>query len=52
MILRRLIAGALVVLGVALMLLAPDTWGGRLLLGAGIAVELVGLMLEKKEPRP
>lgn len=49
---RRLVAGGLILLGVALMVAAPNTWSGFVMLGAGIVVELVGLVLEKKESRP
>jgi len=44
---RRFLAGGLVVLGALLMLLAPNTWVGGLVMGAGILVELLGITLER-----
>ena len=46
---RTLLAGALVILGVVLTMLAPDTLSGLVVLGLGIGVELAGLGLEKKK---
>lgn len=45
---RRLLAGFLVVLGGALMFLAPEMWGGVALLVLGVAIELAGIALEHK----
>lgn len=45
---RRAGAIIMVVLGAALMLLAPEVWQGALLLALGVALELVGISLEHK----
>ena len=45
---RRVIAVIMVVLGALLMLLAPEAWPGALLLILGVAVELLGIALERK----
>jgi hypothetical protein len=45
---RRAIAVAMVVLGAALMLLAPEAWPGALLLVVGVVLELLGIALEHK----
>ncbi len=45
---RRILAGGLVVGGALLMFLAPDSRGGLGLLVAGIAIELIGIVLEHK----
>jgi len=45
---RRVIAVIMVVLGALLMLLAPEAWPGALLLVLGVAVELLGIALERK----
>ena len=48
---RRLIGAVLIVLGVALMLLAPESVGGLVVLGLAIALEFVGLALERRGDR-
>jgi len=45
---RRAGAMIMVVLGAALMLLAPEAWPGALLLILGVILELVGIALEHK----
>ncbi len=47
---RRIGAIVLMVLGGVLMFLAPDeeTWIGKVLLGLGVAIELLGIALERK----
>lgn len=45
---RRASAVTMVVVGIALMLLAPEIWPGALLFGLGVALELVGIALEHK----
>lgn len=45
---RRTGALVMVVLGAILMLLAPEVWPGALLLALGIALELVGITLERR----
>lgn len=42
---RRSSAVALIILGAVLILLAPETWPGALLLALGVMVELVGTSL-------
>ena len=46
---RRIIGGVLIALGVALMLLAPDSPGGWIALGVAIVLEAVGLALERRD---
>ncbi len=49
---RRIVAGVLVVLGGVLMWLAPDASTlGLIVLLLGIAIEIVGIYLEHKDPR-
>ncbi|MCP5150193.1 MAG: hypothetical protein H6983_10445 [Ectothiorhodospiraceae bacterium] len=50
---RRVLAGVLVVLGVAMMVMAPASAGGSPALGvvlllAGVLVEAIGLVLEHR----
>lgn len=45
---RRVLAMFLVLLGGALMYLAPEVWGGLLVLALGVVVELVGIALERR----
>ena len=45
---RKVIAGFLIVLGVILMVLAPETLSGLILVVLGICIEVVGIALEKK----
>jgi hypothetical protein len=45
---RRVGAIGLVALGAVLMFLAPEVWQGALLLALGIALEVVGITLERK----
>jgi hypothetical protein len=45
---RRSLALFLVVLGGVMMFLAPEVWGGLAVLALGVAVELVGIALERK----
>jgi uncharacterized membrane protein YccC len=45
---RRRLGAGLVVLGVVLMLLAPESIGGLVVLGLAIALEFVGLALERR----
>lgn len=46
---RKIVAACLVVLGILVLLLAPthNTTGGILLVAIGIAIEVVGITLEK-----
>lgn len=46
---RRPVALLLIVLGAALMFFAPGTWAGLALLGLGVAVELAGIALRKRD---
>ena len=45
---RRFLAAFLVVLGGVLILLAPEMWVGVVLLVLGGAIELAGIVLERK----
>ena len=45
---RRALALFLVVLGCAMMFLAPEVWGGLAVLALGVVIELVGIALERK----
>ena len=45
---RRVAAGVLAVFGVVLMLAAPDTLPGLAVLGLAVAIEVVGVLLERK----
>ena len=45
---RRLLAGALVVLGAVLMFAAPETPSGLVLIAVGVVIEIVGIMLERR----
>lgn len=45
---RRTSAVTMMVLGAILMFLAPEVWQGALLFALGIALELVGIALERK----
>ena len=42
---RRIASGLLIALGALLILLAPETWLGLVLLALGVAVELIGMVL-------
>ncbi|MEW6591903.1 MAG: hypothetical protein AB1418_12825 [Pseudomonadota bacterium] len=46
---RRLAAGALIVLGAVLMFLATEVWIGVLLLLLGLALEVAGIALERRD---
>ncbi|KAF0163305.1 MAG: hypothetical protein FD157_3175 [Rhodocyclaceae bacterium] len=46
---RRPIALVLVVLGAALMFLAPETWAGLALLAIGILLEVAGIALRHRD---
>jgi hypothetical protein len=45
---RRGLAIGLVILGGALMALAPEIWAGLVVLALGVVVELAGIALEHK----
>jgi hypothetical protein len=45
---RRLISALLVVLGAALIFLATQAWSGLLLVGLGLAIELIAFVLKLK----
>lgn len=45
---RRVAAGVLIAFGVVLMLAAPDTWSGLLLVAVAVVLEIVGLALERR----
>ena len=44
---RRVVVGALGAFGVALMALTPDTRAGLALLALAVAIEVVGILLER-----
>jgi hypothetical protein len=46
-ILRRMAGAAAIVAGALLMWLSPEVLAGALLMGAGIALEIVGIALER-----
>jgi hypothetical protein len=45
---RRVIAGALGAFGVVLMLAAPDTRTGLAVLGLAVAIEVAGILIERR----
>jgi len=45
---RRVIGAAAIVGGALLMWLSPEVLGGALVMAAGIALELVGIALERR----
>jgi hypothetical protein len=45
---RRASSVILLVLGAVVMLFAPETWAGALLLILGVAIELIGIALERR----
>lgn len=47
--LRRPLAALLMLLGAAMLFLAPATWPGVLLLVLGVSVELAGIAFKRKE---
>lgn len=46
---RRPLAVLLVILGAALMFLAPETWPGALLLALGVTIEMLGIAIKRKD---
>jgi drug/metabolite transporter (DMT)-like permease len=48
---RRLVALALIVLGVVLLLLAPSVRYGLIAFALGVVLELAGIAIERREPR-
>ncbi|MFP5403629.1 MAG: hypothetical protein ACLGG2_02950 [Gammaproteobacteria bacterium] len=46
---RRLAAGALIALGAVLMFFATEVWMGVMLLLLGLALEVAGIALERKD---
>ena len=47
--LRRPFAVLLVIAGALVMLLAPETWAGAILLGLGIVIEAIGIALTHQD---
>jgi len=45
---RRSLAALLIALGAMMLLLAPSTWAGVLLLVLGVSVELIGIALKHR----
>jgi drug/metabolite transporter (DMT)-like permease len=48
---RRPIAALLVILGAAMLFLAPETWAGALLLALGVLVEVAGIALKHRDQK-
>ena len=46
---RRPVALLLIVLGAAMMFLAPETWAGLALLAVGVSLELIGIALRHRD---
>lgn len=46
---RRRLGAALIAVGVALMVLAPESVGGWVALGLAVVLELVGIALERRD---
>ena len=46
---RRPLAALLVILGAAILFLAPETWMGALLLVLGVFVEVLGIAIKRKD---
>lgn len=46
--LRRLLALVLIVLGAVLLWLAPETVSGIVLIVAGVSIEIIGIVLERR----
>ena len=46
--LRRVVAGVLFVFGVVLMLAAPDTRAGLMVLVLAVLIEVAGILLERR----
>lgn len=46
---RRPVAGLLVILGAAILLLVPETWAGTWLLALGVFVEVAGIAIKRKD---
>jgi len=44
---RKIAAGALLVLGIVLQLFAPETWVGLIVMGLAISIELIGIALKR-----
>ena len=47
--LRRPLAALFVMAGALMMFLAPETWAGALLLALGVAIELIGIALKRRD---
>ena len=45
---RRSLAAALILFGIIVMLLAPETRAGMLLIAVGVALETAGIVLERR----
>lgn len=44
---RRILAALLIIIGALLLWLAPESPGGIILLVCGVAIEIIGIALEK-----
>ena len=45
---RRVVAAVLIVLGAVLMLAAPETLSGAIVIAFGVAIEIAGIALERR----
>lgn len=45
---RRVLAAVLIVFGAVLMLAAPETLSGALVIALGVAIEIAGIALERR----
>lgn len=45
---RRAVAALLCIAGAALLLFAPETWAGVLLLALGVSIEAVGIAIGRR----
>ena len=46
---RRPLAALLVIVGAAMIFLAPETWAGALLLVLGVLIEVAGIAIKRKD---
>ncbi len=46
---RKIIAAGLLVFGILLQVLAPETWIGLLIIGLAVVIEMIGIALTRNE---
>ncbi len=49
---RRILGSALIILGALMMWLAPEIWSGVVMILIAIALEILGITLERKSGHP